>query len=1138
MPANPGTLEFLAGQIGSALQPLAGQFTPVNIIPFLANLGLRFPPELLNQAGFTGALTAGSQAAGALPGLLSQLATDVENGDDTAIIATGKQIISQTTAVISAIRQIGTELDATASALPGMNPAEVAAFAQNLAENLLSFLVISYLENIQPTAVGICNLLGIIDYIPMPGVAGDQTHPAYIQRSLRLPNLGTLLTSPDALMKTLTGWGAPGFDGTLLIPRLNTSLNLLGLSSQVTQGPPIELDAWLMSVKANPPGLLAMLDYSLPEGFAVTLPLSTIWSVQASVSGSFDAGLQAAITPPADIALTPPSASLTGQLQLILTAAADAASPIVLLGQAGGSRLTAGSANFGVGLNVTWDTASGTASADPIMDFGVTGGQVVIDTSDGDGFLSAILSGQNVQAAFMLQGSWSPSGGLHISGGGQLEIDIPLQVDLGPVTISMLHLIAGLAGSGLTVEASAGLAATLGPITAAVDRLGVLATLSLPTSGGNLGVADLELAFKPPSGIGLSIDAGLVAGGGYLTFDPSQGRYAGIVAATLADTIGVQIIAVLDTSEPDSSDGYSLLFVITFELPPIQLGLGFTLNGVGGLGGVNRTLAQDTVRAGLRAHTLDAILFPADPFGDAPQIISDIETFFPAQLGRYLFGPMLSIGWGTPTLLDFQVGVILELPDPVRLAILGEITASIPSPDLPLLSFKVDVLGTIDFGLEQIAIDGTMYDSYVLAYQVSGDMAFRMSWGSNPSFLFSLGGFNPTFQPPPGVPALTRLTVSLGDGSNPRLSSTSYFAVTSNTLQFGANVSAYASAGGFSVSGHVGWDALFVYSPFSFEIDFSAAFDISYDGTSLAGIQFDASLSGPVPWHLHGTASFHILFFSVGASLDLTWGGSTQATLPSQPVLPPLLAALSDGRNWSVVLPPSSMQMVTLRSIPPQHTVIVVHPLGTLRVRETVVPLDITITQFSNAAPADGTMFAISGVTLNGTPVAAAPLDEDFAIAQFTTMSDADKLSAPSYEPFQAGVTLGGDPIGNGHDSERTVTYVEQYIDDYAAISRPGGLYTMPASVHDALAGSGLGYHAASATTGLAAYRVPQMASPIGVLPMTYAVASTTDLSARADIIPPGATYYEAATAMRDYLAANPGEQAALQVVTTRELVS
>jgi hypothetical protein len=33
MPTNPGTPEFLAGQIGSALQPLAGQLTPVNAIP-------------------------------------------------------------------------------------------------------------------------------------------------------------------------------------------------------------------------------------------------------------------------------------------------------------------------------------------------------------------------------------------------------------------------------------------------------------------------------------------------------------------------------------------------------------------------------------------------------------------------------------------------------------------------------------------------------------------------------------------------------------------------------------------------------------------------------------------------------------------------------------------------------------------------------------------------------------------------------------------------------------------------------------------------------------------------------------------------------------------------------------------------
>ena len=59
MPANPGTLEALAAQVGQVLAPLASQLAPANVIPFLAGLGLEFPPELLSQGGFTGALTAG-----------------------------------------------------------------------------------------------------------------------------------------------------------------------------------------------------------------------------------------------------------------------------------------------------------------------------------------------------------------------------------------------------------------------------------------------------------------------------------------------------------------------------------------------------------------------------------------------------------------------------------------------------------------------------------------------------------------------------------------------------------------------------------------------------------------------------------------------------------------------------------------------------------------------------------------------------------------------------------------------------------------------------------------------------------------------------------------------------------------------
>ena len=431
-----------------------------------------------------------------------------------------------------------------------------------------------------------------------------------------------------------------------------------------------------------------------------------------------------------------------------------------------------------------------------------------------------------------------------------------------------------------------------------------------------------------------------------------------------------------------------------------------------------------------------------------------------------------------------------------------------------------------------------MFDSYLLEYQLAGDMALRLNWGDNPNFLVSLGGFNPKFSPPPDVPQLQRLSVSIGDGDNPRLSSNSYLAVTSNSLQFGANVDAYASAGGFAVHGFIGFDALFIFSPFSFEIDFSAGFDISYDGASFAGIHLHATLSGPRPWHLHGDASLSFLFFSVSASIDLTWGDSTPATLPSTPVLPPLAAALGNPGNWSVALPPQSSQPVTLRTSQPPAQALLAHPMGALTVRETVVPLDIPITQFNGAAPADGTEFQITAVTLNGTAADYAAHQEQFAIAQFTTMSDADKLSAPSYEPFGAGVAIGAQPIAGGHDSARTVTYQERYIDDYAQQSRFGSIYAMPAGVHAALAGNGAGARSPVTASGLQRFATPGLNNPITVNPSRYTIASTTDLTVRADILAAATTRYKAASAMQAYLAAHPEEQGALQVVPAHEVAA
>jgi hypothetical protein len=54
----------------------------------------------------------------------------------------------------------------------------------------------------------------------------------------------------------------------------------------------------------------------------------------------------------------------------------------------------------------------------------------------------------------------------------------------------------------------------LGPLLATVDRLGLTAALSFPPD------LDLEVAFKPPTSIGLQVEASVLTGGGFLDIDP------------------------------------------------------------------------------------------------------------------------------------------------------------------------------------------------------------------------------------------------------------------------------------------------------------------------------------------------------------------------------------------------------------------------------------------------------------------------------------------------------------------------------------------------------------------------------------------------------------------------------------------
>ena len=121
--------------------------------------------------------------------------------------------------------------------------------------------------------------------------------------------------------------------------------------------------------------------------------------------------------------------------------------------------------------------------------------------------------------------------------------------------------------------------------------------------------------------------------------------------------VDVKAIAILNTH---SDAGFSLLLLIFGQFPAIQLSFGFTLTGIGGLIGVQHTASPAALSQALGAGQLDAVLFPDNPVANAPQIINTLRTLFPVKAGGFIIGPMLELGWGTPSLVTVRLGLLIE----------------------------------------------------------------------------------------------------------------------------------------------------------------------------------------------------------------------------------------------------------------------------------------------------------------------------------------------------------------------------------------------------------------------------------------------------------------------------------------------
>ncbi|MGX2031065.1 MULTISPECIES: DUF6603 domain-containing protein [Methylocaldum] len=686
-----------------------------------------------------------------------------------------------------------------------------------------------------------------------------------------------------------------------------------------------------------------------------------------------------------------------------------AEAPGFVFGSPTGSRLEVGGARLAVETSLSEARRTLALSAD------VTKSALVISPGDGDGFLAELLPSDGLRAEFDLGLAWSSDKGLTLRGSAGLEAAIPVGLSVAGVTLTTVNLGLRANDDGVSAEVSASIAASIGPVKAVLDRVGIGSALRFPEAGGNLGVADLELGFKPPSGVGLSIDAqGVLTGGGFLFHDPARQLYAGAMQLSLHDEITLNAFGLIATRLPDGRPGYSMLIFITADgFKPVPLGFGFVLQSIGGMVGINRTFDHEVLRAGLKTDMLRTLLFPRDPVANAPALIQALSAAFPAKPGSYLLGLMARITWFTPALVQMDLALIRELGARERLLVLGRASALLPSADNDLIRLNMDALGVLDFDAGTLEADAVLVDSRLVhKFPITGSAALRARWpagggglaGSH--FVLAVGGLNPRFAAPAGFPTLDRVAIALSSGENPRLICDAYFAITPNTVQFGARASLYAKGAGFTVTGDLGFDALVTIVPPHFIVDFHALVQLKYKSRNLFKVALDGTLEGPLPLRIAAKAKFKILWFSFTVRFAFTLAdGSASRSIAAISLETELEKALTDSANWSTRRAPGVVHGVALRSLP-ANAGLVLDPLGQLVVQQQVVPLNThrDIDTYGGA-PIAGRRRFTAAASLNGK--AGTPVTGAFAPARYFTMSDDEKLAAPSFEEMDAGFVVG-----------------------------------------------------------------------------------------------------------------------------------
>ena len=611
MADTPGTLELVARHLTLALRPLVDG---VSDLPHFKQLMYRLGWSVADLPPEYQTLLAAVKAAVAKLDTLG----DSPSADDIA------ELLRDAKQVYDAIQGI-------AAAPPGV---DAAAFLSEVRERLPELLLTDYLALELPALYRVLLMLNVIR---VEHQAATANRPSFVRVRPDWSQIPFVLGHPQELSAIVYGWGTRDLNVQRIVDHLAELLFAFGLPVNI-EAPDSALAAtyagldddaglnaatslvvpfWFGKVAGQPvqlavavrelpgtatalPGLV--VEPQIPAQLPLAFPLSDTLALRLTVGTN--AGSQVGILiRPHDVSIKYPFAPGTPPPQAGIGVGLDfkPAATTMLLGSAGATRLELKSASLDLAAQST------NGELDVVLSAETDGLAFVLAAKDLDGFLSEVIGDRDATVAIPLRIQWSHRSGLSFAGSPGFAVTETVALQLGPVTVDALSLAlrttteAGHAPD-LIIEAGASLGTAIGPFAVSVSNTGIQLTITF--QDGNAGPFDVAVGYKAPTGVGLAVDAGIIAGGGFIRWDPASGRYSGVLDLR-AGQVDITALGLLDTKLPAGHSGYALLLALRATFPAIQIGFGFALTGVGGLLALNRRVDVDALRAGWRRARWD-----------------------------------------------------------------------------------------------------------------------------------------------------------------------------------------------------------------------------------------------------------------------------------------------------------------------------------------------------------------------------------------------------------------------------------------------------------------------------------------------------------------------------------------------------